>query len=78
MRRKKIIGAVLIAAGLALAAAVYFEVKKTVTLSGPGFGSTASYSAPFTGHGPLVVLAGIVSAVSFLAGLYLVSPERNK
>ena len=77
MDRKRIIGIILITASLMLAAIVFSEIRKTVTLSGLTVGSTASYKPPFEFHGPLVVLAGIVAAVLFLTGLYLVSHNRK-
>ncbi len=78
MNRKRILGVILILAGLVLIVLASLEVKKTVTLSGLTVGSTATYEPPFAFHGPLVVLAGIAGIVCFLIGLYLVSPGRNK
>ena len=77
MDRKRIIGIILIVISLVLTAIVFSEIRKTLTLSGLTFGSTATYKPPFEYHGPLVVLAGIVAAVLFLTGLYLVSRDRK-
>ena len=77
MRRKRLIGILLIVASLALAVIVFSEVQKTVTLTGLGISGTASYSPPFAYHGPLVVLGGVAAAALLLAGLYLASPGRK-
>lgn len=78
MSRKRIIGIVLIAVSLVLAVIVILEIQKTVTLSGPTLGSTATYNPPFKYHGPLTVAGGIVSVILLLVGLYLASPNRGK
>ena len=77
MSRKRIIGIILIAISIVLAIIVYSEIQKTLTLSGLTIGSTASYKPPFEYHGPLVIVTGIIAAVSFLTGLYLISSDRK-
>ena len=76
MSRKRVVGILLIVVSLALMGGAVSEVTKTVTLSGLTFGSTATYTPPFEGHGPLVVAAGVLAVVLFLIGLHLASPER--
>ena len=77
MRRKRIIGVLLIVASLVLAVIVFSEVQKTVILTGLGISGTASYTPPFAYHGPLVVLGCVTAVALLLAGLYLASPDRK-
>ena len=77
MNRKRIIGILLIVVSLVLLYFTVSEIRKTVTLSGFGMGSTAFYALPFPYHGLLVVLAGFVSVAAFLIGLFLISPKRK-
>ena len=78
MKRRKIIGLVLIGISVALIVVFYREVTAHVKLTGVGSDASAIYDPPFPFHGPLVVLAGVGAAASFLAGLHLIGPGKKR
>ena len=74
---KKRIGIILVALAAVLLAIVIISVGANLPQEGQWQGVITQYKPPFYAHGLLMILLGIVAAISFLVGIILIVLDKR-
>ena len=74
---KKHVAIILIAISVILMGIVIVSVGANLPQEGQWKGVITQYKPPFYGHGLLMVLLGIASAISFLVGIILLVLDKR-
>lgn len=77
MNWKKILGIALMIFGVLLLAAAFYQIYANMAHVGPIAGKISSYRPPFPNHGVWVLIAGVVSVVSFLGGALICALNKS-